>query len=58
MTKKWEAFTMIDSDGRITTITTNLDEFDSKVDSDKIYVTGDYFRSFQNNNIGLYCEHI
>ena len=49
---------MIDSDGRITTITTNLDEFDSKVDSDKIYVTGDYFRSFQNNNIGLYCEHI
>ena len=58
MTKKWDAFTMIDSDGRITVITTNLDEFNSKVDSDKIYVTGDYFRSFQNNKIGLYCEHI
>ncbi len=58
MKKKWEVFTIIESNGRITTITSDLDEFEDKVDNNKIVVTADYFRSFQNINIGLYCNHV
>jgi len=58
MEKLWEAFTIIESDGRIVSITADPDEFDRMVDDDVIYVTGDYIRSFQPVKIGLYCKRV
>lgn len=54
----WEAFTIIESDGRITSFGSDANEFDQLVDDDKIIVNGDYMRSFQNIKIGLYCQHV
>ena len=58
MEKLWEAFTIIESDGRIVSITADPDEFDRMVDDEVIYVTGDYIRSFQPVKIGLYCKRV
>lgn len=57
-TKKWDAFTIIRTGGKITSISSDIRVFDKKVDSQEIVITGDYFRSFQDTNVGLYCEHI
>ena len=54
-TKLWDAFTVI-SDGVVSCITSCEKSFAKMVNTGKIKVTGDYFRSFQDMNVGLYCE--
>ena len=56
--KLWEAFTIIESNGRIVSITSDPDEFDRMVDDDLIVITGNYMRSFQPVKQGLYCQHV
>ena len=59
MEKKWEAFTIIESNGCIISISSDPDEFDRMVDDDIIVVTTDYFRSFSAGaKLGLYCKHV
>jgi hypothetical protein len=55
MEKKWDSFTVL-SDNSIRAITPNESTFNSMVDSGKIYVSENYFRSFQDVKVGLYVK--
>lgn len=55
MEKKWDAFTQI-NDGKITCITDNQTEFDKLINSGKLKMDGNYFRSFQDIVVGLYVK--
>lgn len=52
--KLWDAFTILDK-GQVYTITPNQKSFEKLVNTGKIKVYADYFRSFQDINVGLYC---
>ena len=55
-TKLWDAFTVLDN-GNVFCITSDHKKFAKLVDTGKLKITGDYFRSFQDTNVGLYCEY-
>ena len=55
MEKKWDAFTQI-NEGKITCITDDLKAFDKLIKSGTLKMDGNYFRSFQDNVVGLYVK--
>jgi hypothetical protein len=55
MDKEWDAFTQINN-GKITCITDNQEEFDKLIESGKLKMDGNYFRSFQDMTVGLYVK--
>jgi hypothetical protein len=55
MEKKWDAFTQI-NDGKITCITDDQAAFDKLINSGKLKMDGNYFRSFQDIVVGLYVK--
>ncbi len=55
MPKKWNVFTQIDN-GVIKCLTADSNAFNEMVESATIKVTANYFRSFQNEKIGLYVK--
>jgi len=52
-TKLWDSYIVIDN-GKISSLDAQPLNFNKLVDENCIKVTGNYFRSFQDNNIGLY----
>ena len=54
--KLWDAFTILDK-GNVFCITSCEKNFEKLVSEGKIKVIGDYFRSFQDTNVGMYCEY-
>jgi hypothetical protein len=55
MDKEWDAFTQINN-GKITCITDDQKEFDKLIESGKLKMDGNYFRSFQDMTVGLYVK--
>ena len=52
-TKLWDSYTVIDG-GHVSSLNTETNQFDKLVNEGIIKVSGNYFRSFQDNNVGLY----
>ena len=52
-TKLWDSYTVIDN-GQVSSLNTETNQFDKLVNEGIIKVSGNYFRSFQDTNIGLY----
>jgi hypothetical protein len=57
MDKRWDAFTVIDNN-KITCLDKDEKRFDKLVESGEVVVSGSYFRSFQDTNVGLYIQLI
>lgn len=55
MEKEWDAFTVLDG-SQIKCLPNDGKVFAEMVDSGRVIITGNYFRSFQNVKIGLYIE--
>ena len=55
MEKEWDAFTQINN-GKITCITDDQTAFDNLINSGKLQMDGNYFRSFQDVVVGLYVK--
>lgn len=55
MDKEWDAFTVIDNT-KITCLDKDEKQFAKLVESGKVVVSGSYFRSFQDTNVGLYIN--
>jgi hypothetical protein len=55
MEKEWDAFTQINN-GKITCITDDQTAFDNLINSGKLKMDGNYFRSFQDVVVGLYVK--
>jgi hypothetical protein len=52
-TKLWDSYTVIDG-SKVSSLSTGNNQFDKLVNEGIIKVCGNYFRSFQDTNIGLY----
>jgi hypothetical protein len=52
-TKLWDSYTVIDN-GTVSSLNTENNQFDKLVNEGIIKVSGNYFRSFQDTNVGLY----
>lgn len=52
-TKLWDSYTVIDN-GQVSSLNSKTNQFDKLVNEGIIKVSGNYFRSFQDTNIGLY----
>ncbi len=55
MEKKWDAFTQINN-GKVTCITDDQEAFDILIETGKLKMDGNYFRSFQDMVVGLYVK--
>jgi len=55
MNKQWDAFTVLDGN-QIKCLPNDETVFAEMVDSGRVTITGNYFRSFQNTRVGLYIR--
>lgn len=54
-TKLWDSYTVITED-KVSSLSKSNVAFNQLVNNDQIIVTSNYFRSFQDTNVGLYVE--